>query len=465
MPVRMRIALWFTATVFLILVIMGGVLYYHSYNTRLRSVKTRLLTRANNIASFFKQSDVFNSQLIQRIDTSTAASARDKEVQVYDRDNRKVYAYSDRKKEALLIDHAFLQRVRDESYIFFTRGRKEAIAIFDPQSDIVIISATVDEQGKNFLFQLRITLWLSLIGGAIITLIGGYLFAGRLLRPIKAIADEVNEISAKSLAHRIPTGAAKDEWHYLSSTLNQLLNRLQHAIDMHRRFISHASHELSAPLASMCSQLEISLQRSRVEGEYRNVMLLVHRDALHLSKLTQTLLEFAKTSGSESGLEIQPVRVDEVLLRLTAELSRGGEYEVLLEFENLPEEEELLLVFGNEELLFTSVKNIVVNACKYSPDKRAFVRLSVNSDISIEVIDNGLGISSAELEHIFQPFFRGEQAGSVPGFGLGLSLSQKIIKLHKGKILIESSPGLGTRLEIILPPAYREKELNLGTRD
>jgi len=455
MPVRLRIAILFTLLVLTILFIVGSVVYYASYRNRLESVKTRLTNRANNIASFLRQTEVFSSQLIQKIDTSTA-SGRDKEVQVYNEDNRKVYAYSDRKTDTLTIDTALLNQARQKGELYFIRGKKEAIAIYDSSSELVIVSATFDEQGKRQLHQLKMTLWFSLLGGVLISLGGGYFFANRLLLPVKKIANEVNDISAKNLVQRIPTGEAKDEWHYLSSTLNLLLDRLQQTLDMHRRFISNASHELSTPLASMTSQLEILLQRDRESSEYRTVLSGVHRDAVHLSKLIQTLLEFSKASGNESGLEIEPVRIDEVLLRLPADLARiNKDYTVLLGFDDLPEDEDKLLVFGNEDLLFTAIKNIVVNACKYTTGHSAFVKASAkNNEIHVEIIDNGPGMQADELERIFQPFYRGAISGELPGFGLGLSLTKRIINLHKGRIEVDSDVKKGTCFLVVLPAAF-----------
>lgn len=110
---------------------------------------------------------------------------------------------------------------------------------------------------------MRFILWLSFLGGIVITFAGGFLFSKQLLRPVKKIADEVNEISAKDLAKRIDTGKSKDEWNYLANTLNQLLNRLKESFETQRRFIANASHELSTPLTSISSQLEVSLQRNR----------------------------------------------------------------------------------------------------------------------------------------------------------------------------------------------------------
>ena len=90
-----------------------------------------------------------------------------------------------------------------------------------------------------------------------------------------------------------------------------------------------------------------------------------------MNKLTQTLLEFAKASGNTGGLEIKPVRVDEVVLRLPAEIAKlNKSYSVVLAFDELPVEENQLLIYGNEELLLTAIKNIVFNACKYSQDHR-----------------------------------------------------------------------------------------------
>jgi two-component system, OmpR family, sensor histidine kinase ArlS len=463
MPVRLRITFLFTASVFSILLIVDVMVYYISSQSRLSLVKTRLTNRAKNTASLLKQSEIFNSQLIQKIDTSTSVSVRDKEIQVYDNNDHKIYAYSDRPADTLVIDTAILRAARNKNSIYFTKAKKEAIALYNAEAGLVIISATSDEPGKKNLFQLMMILLLSLIGGTIISLGGGYFFASRLLRPIRNIADKVNDISAKNLAQRIHTSTARDEWHYLSTTLNELLNRLQDSFDMHRRFISNASHELSTPLTSISNQLEVSLQRKREAEEYRNVMVSVHQDVLHMNKLTQTLLEFAKASGDSVGLEIEPVRVDEIILQLPAELAKiESGYAVLLEFNELPEDEDQLLVFGNEELLFSAVKNIVINACKYSHNHSALVKLKGNAkEVTIVIIDDGPGISPQEIGNIFQPFYRGDSVGSVNGFGLGLSLANRIIKLHKGRIDVKSDIMTGTIFTIRLPVSLRHVEQDI----
>ncbi len=126
---------------------------------------------------------------------------------------------------------------------------------------LVVVAAAYDEMGLDKLRQLRNILLFSFLTGTIIAFAGGYFFSGRLLQPIKKIADDINEISAQDLNRRIQAGKVNDEWQYLSETLNQLLNRLQESFDMQRRFIANASHELSTPLTSISSQLEVSLQK------------------------------------------------------------------------------------------------------------------------------------------------------------------------------------------------------------
>ena len=127
---------------------------------------------------------------------------------------------------------------------------------------------------------------------------------------------------------------------------------------------------------------------------------------------------------------------------------------VVLSFDDMRSEEQKLLVFGNAELLFTAIKNIVSNACKYSNDHKAVIKLKAAPDtISITITDRGMGIPQEELKYIFQPFYRVNTTSQQSGFGLGLSLANRIIKLHKGTISVSSTPGQGTEFVIIVPTA------------
>ena len=324
-----------------------------------------------------------------------------------------------------------------------------------PGGEMIVITAGEDVDGKNNLESLLHILLISFMVGNIFVLVSAYIFSGRLLKPIKQINKDIADISAQNLTRRLTTGPAKDEWYELSSTINELLNRMQDSFELQRRFISNASHELSTPLTSISSQLEVSFQRKRNPEENEKIMHSIYQDVQQMIKLTQTLLEFAKASGNTGGLEIDLVRIDEIILELPAEVSRiDSSYSVSLQFENLPEEEEKLFVFGNKALLHTAIKNIVINACKYSDNNKANVLLEVGvREFRISIINKGAGIPSEEHESIFQPFYRMDQSRATKGFGLGLSMSHRIIKLHRGFIDLQSEPDKETVFVIRLPLA------------
>lgn len=456
MPVRLRITLIFSVLVFIILSLVCWAVYYFSYEARIDNIKLRLTNRAITTARLLSQKEIFDRTLIQRIDSSTTIALKDKTVQGYDDLNRRIYRYSDVPNDTLHITLGLLDEARTKGSVYFTEGNKEAVAYHYllNQNGMVMIAAGEDVDGKNSLKNLFQILIISFLVGNIFVLISGYFFSKGLLRPIKKISEDVAEISAQNLARRIETGNTKDEWYQLSVTLNDLLNRLQRSFNMQQRFISNASHELSTPLTAISSQLEVTLQRQRAAEEYKKVMQSVYQDVQQMTKLTQTLLEFAKASGNPAGLEINLIRIDEIILNIPSEASKiNSAYLVSIEFDDLPEDEESLLVFGNEALLFTAINNIVINACKYSNDHRAYVKLHVSgNEISIYVADNGPGIPQAEIEKIFQPFYR-IQEDRTGGFGLGLSLANRIIKIHKGRIEVSSEVDKGTTFHITLSPA------------
>ena len=459
MPVRLRITFVFAVLVFLILGMLCLGIYYVSYTSRINTVKTRLTNRAITTARLLTQQEIFDRELIRRIDSSTTISRKHIIVQAYDYKNQWVYNYVSQSGDQLEITSEVLDDARVKGRDFFEQDGKE-VAVYhytDADARLVMVAAGEDLEGQQTLSTLVRILAISLFAGLVIVILSGYFFSGILLRPVRNISNEVNEISAQNLARRIATGPSKDEWYQLASTLNQLLNRLQESFETQRRFIANASHELSTPLTAISSQLDVCLQNPRETDEYRRVIQSVSQDVHNMSLLTQTLLEFAKASGDPGGLEISRIRMDEVLLRLPAEVSKlNSAYQVKLVFDDLPEEEEALLVLGNETLLLSALKNIVGNACKYSSDNRAEVGFAVQEkNLVLTITDHGIGVPEEELSRIFQPFYRVRENISEGGFGLGLPLAQRIIKLHDGVIQVTSKVGEGTRFVVQIPASNR----------
>ncbi len=458
MPVRSRITLLFSMLAFFILSIVCASVYYFSYQLRIDTIISRLANRAVTTARLLSQREIFDESLVKRIDSSTTLSLKNKVVKAYNENNVQIYNYAEKPEDQLFFNTDVLDKARKHGSYYFVKNEREGVAYYynHDNDHIVVITAGEDAEGKANLQSLLRILLLSFLVGNIIILVTGYVFSGRLLRPIKQINKDIAEISAQNLTRRLQQGEAQDEWQQLTLTINQLLNRLQDSFDLQRRFISNASHELSTPLTSISSQLEVALQRERSPKEYHQVIESTYQDVQQMIKLTQTLLEFAKASGNSGGLEINLVRIDEVILDLPAEISKIDQnYTVLLQFNDLPEDEDKLFVFGNEALLLTAIKNIVLNACKYSTDKKANVNLATGEDsLIITVRNNGKGIPNEELSIIFDPFYRVESNKSTRGFGLGLSLANRIIKLHKGEIKVQSEENVETIFTIILPSAH-----------
>lgn len=459
MPVRIRITVLFGSIVFVLLALVCSAVFYFYYTNRTHDIRRRLVNRAITMARMLQQPEVFDPRVLQKIDSSTAMTMKKKNMEVYSGDGDLIYRSSDQPNDTLSVDSMIFEHVKRKSPYYFQLGAKDVIAWRPPDSTVnmVVVSAAYDEDGLTKLGQLKIILWLCFGGGVIAAFAAGYIFSERLLRPVRQITDDIKDISARNLTRRINTGHVRDEWFYLSDTLNQLLNRLQESFEIQRRFIANASHELSTPLTAISSQLEVSLQKNREAGQYRGTMESVYQDVQYLSKLTQTLLEFAQASEDPGGLEIEQIRIDEILMQLPAALHKLNlEYSMVMSFDELPEKDERLIVAGNAELLFSAIKNLVSNACKYSAEHKAWVRLSVEPEhILITIRDKGKGIPKEDLPYIFQPFFRGANTWEETGFGLGLSLVSRIIKLHKGDLTVDSKEGEGSVFTIMLPSYYR----------
>ncbi len=323
----------------------------------------------------------------------------------------------------------------------------------------IVVVAAYDEDGLFRLDELLNILLISLFVSILITGVAGYIFSRKLLRPISRIIYEVNHISSYNLSHRIEAGSGKDELNQLANTFNELLERLQKSFDIQRSFISNASHELSTPLTSISSQLEVTLHKERSISEYQKVLLSINEDVLQMIQLTKSLLEIAK-ADSQGNFELSRVRIDEILMKIASEIKSVNKiYNVELYFGDFPEDENDCIVFGNVELLHSALKNIIENGCKYSTDHVAITNLYFeNHFMFVSVTNKGSVIPSGEIKKIFQPFYRGSNVNRKKGFGLGLALAEVITRLHKGSLEVKSDVKKGT-VFIFKVPSYRKMEL------
>jgi two-component system sensor histidine kinase ArlS len=457
MKLKFRITLLFTVVVsFILFVVCGSILYFSELN-RQRDFKRRLHNRALTTANRLLTVPGIDNELLRRIDQSTLISIQNKSVYIYDANNRELYSYTDSTTQPVHVNNYELIKARETGEYSFTKEEKEGIIIEQTINNqkYTLVVVGVDMIGRGNMADLQVVLIISFFSGILITLITGLVFSSRIVFPIKKITEEVKDISSKNLSRRIDLHEPKDELHELSSTFNDLLTRLEKSFEMQGHFIANASHELSTPLTSISSQLEITLQNERNAEEYKSVISSVYDDVKNLTGLTRSLLEIAKASGTSEGIELTPVRIDELIMKLPSELRKADDsFLAEIHFDSFPENEDNLLIFGNPDLLYSAIKNVATNACKYGKDHTAHISLSFSqSQLNIVVKDNGPGINSEEQKFIFEPFYRGRKMNEIQGFGLGLSLASRIITLHKGKIELSSSSSNGTIFSIHFPVA------------
>jgi signal transduction histidine kinase len=447
--------LLFTLLVTGIISLLTGSIYYSTRAERLAAFDRRLKARANYNTQLYTMMGDSAFYYMRRNDSfSIVGAVGSRSIGIYTEEGKLIYLFETPGTKPIAVSDTLFQEVRDKGEKDFAMDNRDAVAVHrvTPKRNFIMVVVGHDDDGLERLATLKRILLIGLLTSIFLTALVSLLFARQLLRPIALIIREVNEISSFDLSHRIRAGSGQDEMSQLANTFNELLARLQESFAIQRRFISNASHELSTPLTSVSSQVEVVLQKERSAEEYKQVLSSVREDVQQMRQLTKSLLEIAKT-GSQGGIELNEVRIDEVLLKVVGDVKKlSASYNVELEFGEFPEDEKDFVVFGNVDLFYIAIKNIVENGCKYSPDTTSQVDLSFqHHKIFIRVINRGNIIPEDELPQIFQPFYRGSGTGNSRGFGLGLSLAQRIISLHKGTILVQSDADSGTRFTIELP--------------
>ena len=451
--IRSRLTIQFTYIVSFILILFSFIIYYFSASYREAEFYTRLEKKALTTAKLLIEVKEVDYELLKIIDKNTLNALHSEKVMIYDDQDRQIYNSMD--DDSIQISKPFLDKIRQLKSIRYHEGKNEAVGlIFNLNSDhYVVIASAYDKYG---IIKLHNLFWIILVGFFISigsTVFFGRIYAIKALKPMSDVVKQVDKITIASLNMRVNEGNGTDEIAQLAIKFNQMLERLESAFEMQRSFVSNASHELRTPLTSITGQIEVSLMKPRTQGEYETILESVLEDIKNLNALSNGLLDLAKASSDISAIALLPLRIDEILWETRAELiERKRDYKIAIEFSQPIDNENELIVLGNHHLLRTAIVNLMDNACKFSNDKSVKIYLSIKAkDIVAEFIDRGMGIDPTDMGSIFHPFFRAQNAKNVTGNGLGLSLTEKIIRIHRGKIAIESQLLKGTKVTISIP--------------
>lgn len=282
-----------------------------------------------------------------------------------------------------------------------------------------------------------------------------YIFSKRFFEPINKIITKVNSISTDNIHLRLDDNRNTVEINRLTTTFNNLLNRIEIAFETNKNFISNASHEFGTPLTAIIGEADVALMKDRTPAEYKDALQKILKQSERLNKISQSLLFLAQIGYKENKLNYTILRTDELILQANEIMNQlVPKNNIKIDFELLPENPKKLKIFGNKELIILAMTNILTNACKYSSNKPVVVSLaSTNNEILMIFKDQGIGIPESDLPFIYDPFFRASNTAAYDGYGIGLPLTQNIIKIHKGELLINSVLHKGVTVQIKLPIA------------
>jgi len=310
-----------------------------------------------------------------------------------------------------------------------------------------------DEAGlRRTLREIWVGLALGVPLAALLGALGGYLMAGRTLKPVGAMAEQARQITSESLSQRLPNPNPHDELGQLATVFNQTLQRLENSFESLKRFTADASHELRTPLTALRTVGEVALREAGDARALRETIGSMLEEAQRLNDLIDTMLLFARMDSGRAPLQCEAVRVIELIAAVCDSVGvLAAEKQQTIEIAGDP----AVVVNGDRLLLRHAVMNILHNAIRYSPAGtkvrvRCFQR---DTEAVVEITDEGPGIAPEHREKIFERFYRIDKARSRAegGAGLGLAIAKLSVERLGGRIELKSDVGRGSVFRIVLP--------------
>ncbi len=286
--------------------------------------------------------------------------------------------------------------------------------------------------------------------------LAGYRIARRCLRPVKDMAERVQGIQPATLNERLPVAGLPAELSVLAVRFNAMLDRLEDSFGRLARFSADIAHELRTPVNNLRGEVEVALGKPRSSEEYREVLGSSLEECGRLARIIDSLLFLARAENPQARVAGEPLDVAEELHTVrdfyeAAAAEKGVTLRVTAA--------DGIVAPLDRTLLQRAVGNLVANALDHTPAGGVITLAAHQSgqQVAIEVADTGCGIPPEHLPHIFDRFYRVDQARTNASgrVGLGLAIVQSIAALHQGTVRIDSRPQQGTRVTLLfpLPPA------------
>lgn len=453
MNIRTKLTLTFFSLVVVVLTSGSVAIYFFSANYRQEDFTRRLKNRAINTAKVLVEVREVNAELLKRMERNNPASLPNQYVAIFNHRDEELYKSGN--DNVLSINSELLRTIRLKKDIKYAIPNYEVVGFVfsDATHQFTVVAAAMDVYGLNALENLRNILIATFCTSLVFVSLMGWFYAGKVLRPISKIVEEVSTITEVNLNLRLDEGNQKDELGMLAKTFNRMLIRLQGAFSLQRSFIANASHEIKTPITAMSGEIEVTLLQEREKEYYVNVLRSVSLGLKALNRMSTQLLMLAQTSAEKQNAGFAAIRIDDIIWEVKEELMKAHQsYKIDINFD-LELQHQSMVVDGDSELMKVCFLNLADNGCKYSNDNHVVIdfRVVKEQSITIEFTNTGRGIEPELIDKIFEPFFRSKTYRNVKGFGIGLSLARSIVALHHGTIRATSTPNADTIFTIILP--------------
>lgn len=449
-----RIALNYMGATAILLLLVFGIIFFIVQEVVYNNLDKQLKDEA------YKHIDkiTFSEESIHFLHKDEWEQTEHKEVQlnpiflqIIDRKGEVMDKSPNLKNESLLFEVS----AEEEVIYFDTEFRGQSVrevqipVIHNGKVEGYILSAVFLESSAMVLAKLRDVMLISFPIILILLFIVSRFLAGRSIRPIKIITSTTQDITASNLSERIPIPEKKDELYALSIAINDLLQRIENALNREKQFTSDASHELRTPISVLKGTLEVLIRKERTASEYQEKITQCLLEIDDLSMILENLLQLARINSNP---DIMKTEID--VREMVNELIYHKYADAIAEKEISAQIEGDANTFAPEYQTIMIFDNLISNAIKYTPIKgQITIGFSeVNGKVKCTVHDNGIGIKEEDLKLIFQPFYRSDALThkEIQGNGLGLSIANKAAESIHAELRIESELGKGTTATIIL---------------
>lgn len=453
MSLRVRYALFFNAFIAVILFASCTSIYvlYKSYKEA--DFKQRLLNESNTLYSELNLISLSDSlDIAYKLNSNNLI---DEKVTIVNGNKVPVFNLPAGKIPYFTQNDSLLKIVKALKLHHFKIGDRDGVAEYSSESDTYIFVSAVDKVGyrkQQNLFYILVFVFLVALS---ISVIATFYFINQALQPLIKLSTQIEDTTALNLTKQIDEGKGNNEINMIAKNFNAMLKRLNNAFESQKTFVQNASHELRTPLATMLSQTEAALNRNLDTNGYKRVLESLKEDQTNLIELTNSLLLISQYEKINFLNTWPAIRIDELLYETIADAKRQFEnIEIELNFETIPENDTDLLIYSNDTLLKSAFRNLIKNAYFYSDNQRVAIGIAIVKPYAkITFINTGNQLSENEIEKITMPFFRGRNASTKKGYGLGLSIVNRIIELHKGSLNYKAINQNENHFVIVLPIA------------